>query len=61
MGGALQCVVVCPCGSCMTQDFVWLRLRSVEIGVTKVFLDSHGDVGDDFTRACKYLLNLRVN
>ena len=50
MGGALQCIVVCPCGSFMTQEFVWLRLRSVEIGVTKGFfwiqLDSHyGDVG----------------
>ena len=41
MGGALQCIVVCPCGSCMSQDFVWLRLRSVEIGVTKVFFWIH--------------------
>ena len=41
MGRALQCVVVCPCGSFMTQDFVWFRLRSVEIGVTKVFFGIH--------------------
>ena len=61
VGGALLCIVVCSCGSFMTQDFVWFRLRSVEIGVTKVFLDSHGDLGDDFIRACKYMLNLRVN
>ena len=40
VGGALQCIVVCACGSFMTQDFVWFRL-----------LDSHGDVGDDFTSA----------